>query len=292
MARNTVGGFLRSRFVRLFAFFILALSVSAWPRILHCQSNFDGPSQLVAAALLMDVQSGEFLHGVAADTHIPPASLTKIMTLFLVFDALSAGKVRQNDVMRVDDSVQDIYGARLGLQPGDVLTVGEAIYGVAVASANDAATALAVHIAGSEQAFVTRMNEKAASLELRNTYYENPHGLPSPGQKTTAADVANISRAYILSHTEALEVHSARTFQFRDVVFSNRNTLLGAYPGLDGLKTGFIRASGHCLVATATRHGRRLLSVVLGAASPEERDAASVELLDYGFTASGPAAFD
>jgi D-alanyl-D-alanine carboxypeptidase (penicillin-binding protein 5/6) len=241
------------------------------------------PAQSVAAALLMDVTGGTVLHAVDAGQSIPPASLTKIMTLFLAFDAMEAGKITNDDVVRVGEAVRGTYGATLGLEPGDTLTVGQAINGVAIASANDAATALAVHIAGSEPAFVARMNEKAEALGLNDTYYENPHGLPSPNQRTTAKDVAMLSAAYILSYPQALEVHSTQAMRFREKVYANRNTLLVTYPGLDGLKTGFITASGHCLVATAQRKGRRLLSVVLGAPSPDARDEVSADLLDAGF---------
>lgn len=241
------------------------------------------PSYPVAAVLVMDAESGAELYSMGADRPIPPASLTKIMTLYLVFDALSEGATTMDETIRVDESVQGVYGATLGLKPGDAISVGQALRGVAVASANDAAIALAIHIAGSEREFVQRMNEKAAVLSFDNSYYINPHGLPAKGQRTTAADVARLARMYIRHHPEALQIHGQQKFEFKETVYTNRNTLLGKYPGLDGLKTGFIKASGYCLVATARKNGVRLLSVVLGARSPEARDAASVELLEYGF---------
>lgn len=259
------------------------------PGALQAQ-NHQLPAQPVAAALLLDLQSGAVLHAVAADMSVPPASLTKIMTLCIVFDALATKMTTEEDVIHVDESVRGIYGATLGLEPGDALTVGEAVRGVAVASANDAATALAVHIAGSEQAFVKLMNQKAAGMGLDKTHYENAHGLSSANQRTSARDVASLSGAYILMYAQSLDIHRMRSFSFRGKTYTNRNTLLGTYTGLDGLKTGFIKASGYCLVSTATREGRRLLSVVLGAASPEARDAASAELLDYGFTMDATAA--
>ncbi len=282
-------GAIRMRLCRRVVAFCLVSCLAFVPGALQAE-NHQLPAQPVAAALLMDLQSGAVLHAVAADTSVPPASLTKIMTLFVVFDALAMKMTAMEDVIHVDGSVRGTYGATLGLEPGDTLTVGEAVRGVAVASANDAATALAVHVAGSEQAFVKRMNQKAAGMGLDKTHYDNAHGLPSANQRTSARDVASLSTAYILRYPQALDIHHKRSFSFRGKMYTNRNTLLNAYTGLDGLKTGYIKASGYCLVSTAMRGERRLLSVVLGAASPEARDAASAELLDYGFTMDATAA--
>lgn len=251
--------------------------------VAHAQERIP-PARHTAAAVLVDADTGDVLFARNADKRIAPASLTKIMTLLLALDAVAAGETSMDDVVRVDGSVNGVYGAKLGLKPGDTLTVDEAVRGVAVASANDAAVALAVHIAGSEQAFVARMNAKVVELGLADTHYANPNGLPAAGQRTTALDTARLSRFYIRRHPEALAIHSMRSYAFRGVTHTNHNTLLRSYPGIDGLKTGYIKASGYCLVATAMRNGVRLISVALGAPSPAARDAASRELLDYGFS--------
>ncbi len=261
---------------------ICGVAVLVGVSFLSMEARAELPAGSVEAALIMDVASGEILEGRGVETLIPPASLAKIMTIHLAYEALAEGRASLEEPIVTPAAATRVGGATLGLQQGETLTLRQAVEAVAVWSANDAAVALAAHLAGDEAAFVARMNETAISIGMTATTYRNAHGMPAQGQVTTALDTARLAREHILRHPEALAVHSLRTFTFRNKTYENRNTLLDKYPGVDGLKTGYIKDSGHCLVATAQRGVRRVLTVVLGAPGVATRDAVSRDLLSLG----------
>jgi len=212
-----------------------------------------------------------------------PASLAKVMTLFLVFDALEKGDVELNDEVLISKKAAQKEGSTMYLRGGDNTPLAELIKGIAVVSGNDACVAVAEKISGSEQAFVDRMNQKVEELSLRNTRFQTVDGWPVPEQYTTAYDMAMLSRAYIREHPEALEYHKTKEFSHADIVLHNRNGLIFEDPTVDGLKTGHVEEAGYHLIATAKRDGRRCIAVAMGAGKPELRESETRALLEYGF---------
>ena len=245
----------------------------------------DGAVRLInsRSAILIDMSDGRVLFEQNADAPIPPASITKVLTLFLTFEAVEAGRAHLTDMVRISRNAANARPVRMGLKAGDVVSLGELIRGMAIVSGNDAAIAVAEYLGGSTTNFVTLMNIKAKRLGMWNSHFVNPNGLPAKGQLTTARDVAKLSLAYLRRFPEALQIHSVQEYTYRNVTRHNANRLLGVCPGVDGLKTGFVNASGYNLSATAMRNGRRLVAVVLGASSPRIRTLETTKLLEYGF---------
>lgn len=236
------------------------------------------------SAVLMDAETGQVLFEQNADEKLLPASLVKIMTLYLTFDAIEKGTVSLEDRFRVSINAWQPEGSKMFIREGERVSVEDLIKGVAIVSGNDACIALAEGISGVTEVFVRSMNQKAQSLGLTNTYYTDVHGLDNTGaQFTTARDVAMLSRAYVNDHPEALVYHSTREFTYAGITQRNRNGLLWNYPGADGLKTGHLNAVGYNLVATAKENDMRLIAVVLGADSESVREAEARKLLNYGF---------
>jgi D-alanyl-D-alanine carboxypeptidase (penicillin-binding protein 5/6) len=222
-----------------------------------------------------------------ADGAIPPASITKILTLYLVYEAMERGELGPNDLVKVSVRAARTGGSRMFLKAGSTVTVEQLIKGMAIFSGNDACVAIAEHISGSVPRFVARMNLKARQLGMSRSYFLNPNGLPAKGQVTTARDIAKLSLAYLRRFPESLSVHSMQSYTYNKVTQSNRNRLLGKCYGVDGIKTGWICASGYHVSATARRQGTRLIAVVLGARSPGIRTVESYKLLEAGFTQLG-----
>ncbi|MBC7356875.1 MAG: serine hydrolase [Desulfomicrobiaceae bacterium] len=236
------------------------------------------------AAYLMDMDSGKIYFAQDADRLIPPASVTKVMTLYLIREAIAQGKLSVSTEIPVSARSARVGGSSMHLVPGEKAPLMELIKGISVASANNACMAVAEYLGkGNTAAFVARMNAKARELGLRRTVFKNPSGLPAPGQVSTARDLAALARAYLRRFPESLAIHSMTTHSYRGVSHRNANSLLKTYPGADGLKTGFVCASGFNIVATAKRGKTRLLAVVLGATSSSVRHRETVKLLDYGF---------
>lgn len=246
------------------------------------RANADG---IVArGAAVMNLKSSSMLYVQDADKRVPPASLTKIMTMYLVNDALAAKKIRLSDVVRVSKRAAAARGATMGLKAGERVRVEDLIRGVCVGSANDAAVAIAEHVAGSEQRFVAMMNARAAKLGMKNTRYRNAHGLPpAEGQYTTARDMLTLSRAYMNAYPGALKYHSMTEFLYKGRRLTNKNRLLGVVDGADGLKSGWIRASGFNLVSTAKRGSVRILCVILGSKTPERLAEDSAFMIEAAF---------
>ena len=238
------------------------------------------------SAVLMEVSTGEVLYAKNADRALPPASVTKIMTLLLFMEEVDAGNISLGEEITVSDYAASMGGSQVYLEPGETMTAEELLKCVIIASANDAAVTLAEKVSGSEEAFVSRMNARAAELGMTNTHFENVTGLDDTAVKhlTSAYDIALMSRA-LLSHETILKYSTIWMDSIRDGAFglTNTNRLVRFYPGITGLKTGSTSKAGFCMSATAKRDGMHLIAVVMGAPTRDERNAAAKELLDYGF---------
>ena len=235
------------------------------------------------SAILMDGLTGQVLFEQNPGSKMAPASFVKIMTLFLVYDAIRAGQLKMDEMVTVSEKAWRIQGSKMFIKVGERVKVEDLIKGVAIASGNDACIALAEHLSGSEEAFVTKMNEKAKLLGLKDSQFRNSHGMPAEGQVTTAMDMATLSKRYIESHPESLAFHSTVEFEYNGIRQGNRNTLLQKNIGVDGLKTGHVEEAGYHLAATAKRDGQRMIAVVMGCDKMRKRGTEAQKLLEYGF---------
>lgn len=241
------------------------------------------PAVAARAWLLVDLTSGQTIAGRSPDERIEPASLTKLMTAYLAFSALKAKSLAPTQSVTVSERAWRSGGSRMFIEPRKPVTVGELLRGLVVQSGNDACIALAEAIAGSEGAFVERMNREAARLGLKDTNFVNSTGLPAPGHYSTASDLALLAAALIRDHPDYYKLYSEREFRYNEITQQNRNRLLWLDPNVDGMKTGYTEGAGYCLIASARRGGRRLLSVVVGTASDRQRAQESQKLLNFGF---------
>jgi D-alanyl-D-alanine carboxypeptidase len=232
---------------------------------------------------VIDADSGAVLHAVDADEQTYPASLTKMMTLYMTFEALQQRRIQLEHRLSVSEFAASMSPSKLNLKPGSSIRLEEAILGVVTKSANDAAVVIAEALGGSEENFAAMMTQKARRLGMSRTYFENASGLPNTNQVTTARDMALLGRALIYDFPQYYPYFSTRSFVYAGHVQANHNHLLANYDGADGIKTGFIRASGFNLVASAKRDGRRLIGVVFGGQSQPWRDGQMKRLLDQGF---------
>lgn len=246
-------------------------------------ADFDVPC---AAAILVDEDSGTVLYEKNADARRPIASITKVMTLLLTFEALEAGKISLDDFVPVSEHAYHMGGSQIWLEPGEKMTLNDMLKAICISSANDAAVAVAEYVGGSEPAFAEMMNARAAELGMTNTHFVNACGLDEPEHLSTARDVAAMSREMLLHHTEVRDYCSIwmDTLRGGATQLVNTNKLLKSYSGITGLKTGTTGKAGVCISASAERDGLRLIAVVLGAASGKERFQAASTLLDYGFS--------
>ena len=237
------------------------------------------------SAILMEKSTGEVLFEQDSHAVYEPASVTKIMTLLLVMEAIDAGQLTWDDVITASPYACSMGGSQIWLEEGEQLTVSEMVKAVAVASANDCAVALAEAISGSESAFVQRMNERARELGMESTVFCNCTGLPAEGHVSSAYDIALMSRELILNHPQLREYTTIWMDTLRNGEFqlTNTNRLIYSYPGATGLKTGSTDAALYCLSATAERDGMELIAVVMHAATPSDRFDSAAALLNYGF---------
>lgn len=229
------------------------------------------------------MQSGQFITGYKSDEGFEPASLTKLMTAYLVFDALKQKKIKPEQVVPVSDQARKAIGSRMFIQQDMPVTVNELVRGMIIQSGNDATIALAEAIAGSEEAFVTLMNREAKRMGLANTQFANSTGLPASNHRATARDLAVLTARLIQDYPEHYPLYSQKEYTYNEITQQNRNRLLWRDPTVDGVKTGQTEAAGWCLIASAKRDNRRLISVVMGAASNNARAAESQKLLNYGY---------
>lgn len=235
------------------------------------------------AFILIDANSGRVLAERNADERLEPASLTKIMTAYVVFQELAKGKVKLDDMVTVSEKAWKTEGSRMFAQVGAQISAENLLKGMIVQSGNDASVALAEHIAGDESVFAQMMNQNAERLGLTNTHFKNSMGLPDPEHYASARDLATLSRALIKEFPERYQWHAVKEFEFNGIKQVNRNRLLWTDPTVDGVKTGHTKGAGYCLVASAVRDGMRLLSVVMGTSSDRARSQANQALLNYGY---------
>lgn len=240
------------------------------------------------SAILVDAHSGKVLYEKDPHKKLYPASMTKLMTMVLAMEALQAQRVKMEDVVTASEHAASFRGSRIFLTAGEQLSFKEMLLGVALASGNDAAVAVAEHVAGSHEAFVELMNQKAAELGMKNTHFVNCNGLHDPEHYTTAADFALLGR-YALNFPELLELCSIKHYRIREDTkcpfqYDNKNKLLWFYPGTDGFKTGWTEEAKYCFVGTCLRNNLRLISVVLGVPAPKGHFAETQKLFNYGFS--------
>jgi serine-type D-Ala-D-Ala carboxypeptidase (penicillin-binding protein 5/6) len=241
------------------------------------------PAIAAKAYLLVDVLSGQTLAAQNADEPREPASLTKLMTAYLIFRALKDNELVPSQMVTVSAKAWHAEGSRMFIEPRKAVSVDELLHGMIVQSGNDAAIALAETAAGSEETFVERMNKEAAQLGMKNTRFATATGLPAPQQVSTASDLALLAAAIIRDFPENYPLYSIKEYRYNNITQPNRNRLLWSDPYVDGLKTGNTDAAGYCLIASAKRGPRRLLAVVLGAGSDLARASEAQTLLNYGF---------
>ncbi|GHD04151.1 peptidase [Pseudorhodoferax aquiterrae] len=253
-----------------------------------------GPEVAARAYLLMDMTANQVLLEKDADAPVEPASLTKLMSAYLVFDALKSGKLALTQSLSVSERAWKMPGSRMFIDPKMQVPVDDLVKGMVVQSGNDATMALAEAVGGTAERFVQLMNAQAKALGMRNTVYKNPEGLAEPGHTTSARDLAILSTRLVRDFPEYLHYYSIKKYRYQGTPVANdtnRNLLLFRDPTVDGLKTGHTNAAGYCMVATARRDfpnlagGRRLLSIVLGASSENARANESQKLLNWGYTA-------
>lgn len=266
----------------------LGTGVTAVLAVLAALSNLPATAATAArySSIVVDAATGQILHAEDADALRYPASLTKTMTLYMVFDQLKAGKLKLNQKLPVSAAAANQAPSVIGVRPGDSLTVEQAILATVTKSANDAAVVLAEAVGGTESAFADMMTRRARQLGMSHTTFRNASGLPNPRQQTTARDMAALALALLKNHREYYHYFATPEFSWNDRSFNNHNRLLNGYAGADGIKTGFIRASGFNLIASAQRDGRRIVGVVFGGTSASARDKHMAQLLDRGFVRS------
>lgn len=246
------------------------------PALSHAQLD-------VRSAILLDMDTGKVLFEQNADTPIPPASLTKILSMYVILDQVTQKQCSLQDMVKVSRTAARTGGSRMHLKAYESVSLDTLLMGMAVSSGNDASEALAEHVGGSQENFVRMMNEKARSVGMYSSVFANPHGLPAAGQVTTARDMMTLSYRYLSSFPDALRYHSTRFMKHNGVVSYNKNPLLGNYKGADGLKTGWVNASGYNLISTASQDNSRLLAVVLGAENTKLRAQEIHRLMEAGF---------
>jgi D-alanyl-D-alanine carboxypeptidase len=259
----------RAGVLSVLALFALVLAVlPAWARY---------------ADIVLDTRTGQVLHEVNADVRTYPASLTKLMTLYLTFEALEAGRLTLSQTVPISAHAAAQAPTKLGLVTGQRISVHDLIMGLVTKSANDGAVVLGEALGGTEPKFAVMMTEKAHALGMSDTTFKNASGLPNLRQMTTARDMAKLALALQRDFPQDYHYFSTREFTWKGTVIRNHNNLLGRVEGVDGMKTGFIQASGFNLVASAERNGRRYIAVVLGGATPKARDQEAASLLEHAF---------
>lgn len=233
--------------------------------------------------VLEDFHSGQVLGESNADERLEPASITKVMSSYVIFKELAADKIKLTDMVTISERAWRMEGSRMFVEVGKQVSVEDLLIGMIVQSGNDATMALAEHIAGSEDAFAAYMNRYAAQLGMTGSHFMDASGLPHPDHYMTARDIATIARALIMEFPEYYKWYSQKEFTFNGIVQHNRNKLLWRDASVDGIKTGHTEAAGYCLVTSSQRDGMRLIAVVLGADGEESRASASQALLNFGF---------
>ncbi len=239
------------------------------------------------SAVLMEMSTGKVLYEKNSHEKLPPASMTKVMSMLLVMEAIDNGTLKLSDEVQISDNAASMGGSQVFLEAGETYSVEELLKGVAIASGNDAVVALAEKVSGSVDSFVEKMNQRASELGMKDTVYKNPHGLDAEGHITTAHDMSIVARE-LLKHEKILEYTSVYEYYMKKpdnttTWLVNTNKLVRFYNGVDGLKTGFTSEAKYCLTATGKKNDMRLITVVMGAETSELRSSDTVKMLNYGF---------
>lgn len=271
----------------LLAFSLWSMVTSSFSAVTDMESVSAYTAEVDArACILMDAKTGKVLFEKNADEALPPASVTKVMTMLLIFEAIDAGLLSYSDMISVSENAASMGGSQIFLAPGEKMSVDDLLKGLIVASGNDAAVALAEAVAGSEEAFVMKMNERAAELGMVNTHFENTNGLDDTSENhvISARDIAIATRE-VLKHPKVLEYSSIWMDTIRDGAFglTNTNRLIRFYDGATGLKTGSTSKAKFCISATAERGGLSLIAVILGSSTKDARNELAKSLFDFGF---------
>lgn len=249
------------------------------------RSTIPAPNLKVSSWLLMDAKTGLTLAANNPDAPVEPASLTKLMTAFIVFREIERETISLDDIVVVSEKAWRSEGSRMFIEVGDKVRIDDLLMGLVVQSGNDAAVALAEHVAGSEEGFADLMNQTASELGMDNSNFVNSAGMPHPDHYTTARDISQLARAILIDQPEHYDRYKIREFTWNGITQKNRNPLLGRDESIDGIKTGHTRSAGYCLVGSAQKDGMRLIGSVMGASGDRERGDAVYSLLRFGFAA-------
>jgi serine-type D-Ala-D-Ala carboxypeptidase (penicillin-binding protein 5/6) len=282
---------MKKLFIRLLLFasiFILPISANVHAEEKKTNTRGVQLANDAKSAILIERDTGTVLYEKNAHEKLPPASMTKIMTMLLIMEAIDKGELSYKEKVRASEYAASMGGSQIFLEPGEEMTVDELLRGIAIGSGNDASVAMAERIAGSEEAFVEMMNKKAKELGLKNTSFQNATGLPAEGHYSSAYDMAMMARELlkyedITKYTGMYEDY-LRENTDKKFWLVNTNRLVKFYPGVDGLKTGFTSEAKYCLTATAKKNGMRVIAVVFGASTPKDRNAQITKMLDYAFS--------
>jgi D-alanyl-D-alanine carboxypeptidase (penicillin-binding protein 5/6) len=270
---------MRNIFIFLSAFFVFFNTANAENKILIPAA----PSVAAKSFILIDSNSGKVLAEKNADTRLSPASLTKIMTVYVIFRELSNGHLTLDEKVTISKKAWQTGGSRMFVEVNKQVAIEDLLQGVIIQSGNDASVALAEHVAGDESTFAAMMNQNALRLGMMDSHFENSMGLPRENHYTTARDLAKLTTAVIKEFPEYYRWDSQKEFTYNNITQPNRNKLLWRDKSVDGVKTGYTEDAGYCMVASAVRDGMRLISVVMGTASANARANESQSLLNYGF---------
>lgn len=262
----------------------MAVVVLGFLLIAQANARIPTPPRIAAESyILVDYHSGKVLASKNEHQRVDPASLTKMMTMYVIDQELRDGLISMEDKVHISNKAWKAQGSRMFVEVGDKVSVGDLIKGVVIQSGNDASIALAEHIAGTEEAFVNIMNQQAERLGMTNTHFTNATGMPNDDHYTTAYDMSLLSKALIRDYPETYSLYSEKWFTYQGIKQANRNRLLWREPFVDGIKTGHSTTAGYCLAASGEQDGMRLISVLLGAESDSARTDFSQRLLRYGF---------
>ncbi|MEL3972412.1 D-alanyl-D-alanine carboxypeptidase family protein [Rossellomorea oryzaecorticis] len=266
------------------AFFLI---VSLFPSLGFAQENKSQLAEAAKSAILIERDTGAVLYEKNSHEKLAPASMTKIMTMLLIMEALEKGQIKWDDEVRTSEYAASMGGSQIFLEPGESMTVKEMLTGIAIGSANDASVAMAEHIAGSEEAFVGKMNKRAEEIGLKDTQFQNPTGLPAKDHYSSAHDMSMMAKE-LLKYNEITKFTGTYESYLRENTENkfwlvNTNKLVRFYDGVDGLKTGFTNEAKYCLTATAKKGNMRVIAVVFGASTPKERNSEVTKMLDYAF---------
>ncbi len=275
VVRALIGGKLSKHAVACLLVLAISVALVAAGSVREAEAKY--------ASIVIDLESGQVLHEKNADTRNYPASLTKMMTLYMVFEALDKGKLSLDTKMKVSRRAAGMAPSKLGLREGETIQVEDAILALVTKSANDVAVVVAEHLGGTEMKFATMMTERAGKLGMTRTTFRNASGLPNKNQLSTARDMARLSVALMRNYPKYYGYFSTTSFAWKGNTYRNHNNLLKRYEGTDGVKTGYTQASGFNLAASVVRNGRRLVAVVFGGKTANSRDTHIMSLLDGGF---------